>query len=171
MPMNRGASTLKRATGAFITAGVLGAVHAAVSFYWAAGGEFLVWSVGTDLVTSFRGREWLLAPIGAAKLAGAVGPLLLARAGWPFRRFTRLVCWFGALLLLGWGGLNTVVANLVLMGVIRPESGFDRAGMIGHAYLWDPLFLAWGVALTLGLIASRRGVAHPGSFTVHKAHR
>ncbi len=27
--------------------------------------------------------------------------------------------------------------------------------MIGHAYLWDPLFLAWGVALAIGLFASR----------------
>lgn len=162
MPLNRSASLNKRATGAFITAGVLGAVHAGVSFYWAAGGQFLAWSVGTDLVTSFQGREWLLAPIGLAKLAGAVGPLLLARAGWPLRRFTRLTCWFGALVLLVWGGLNTLVANLILTGVIRPTSGFDRAGMIGHAYLWDPLFLAWGVALTLGLLASRGRVPHAG---------
>lgn len=38
-----------------------------------------------------------------------------------------------------WGGLNTAVGNLVLAGVIQPDSGFDRPGMIGHAYLWDPL--------------------------------
>lgn len=55
-----------------------------------------------------------------------------------------------------WGGLNTAVGNLVLAGVIRPESGFDQPGMIGHAYLWDPLFLVWGVAVTIGLLASRR---------------
>lgn len=52
------------------------------------------------------------------------------------------------------------MGNLVLAGVIRPESGFDRAGMIGHAYLWDPLFLAWGAALALGLIASRGRPTH-----------
>lgn len=64
------------------------------------------------------------------------------------------------MLLVGWGGLNTAVANLVLLGIIQPESGFDRAGMVGHAYLWDPLFLAWGMALAMGLIASRF-VVHP----------
>ena len=71
-------------------------MHAGFGLYWAAGGSWLVWSLGTDLVEQFRGREWLLAPIG-------------------------------------WGGLNTAVANLVLAGLIRPDDGFDRPGMIGHA--------------------------------------
>lgn len=151
------------APGALVAASVLGATHAAFSFYWAAGGTLLVWSLGTDLVDSFSGREWLLAPIGAVKLIAALAPLVLARAGWPARTVTRSVCWLGAVILLGWGGLNTAVANLVLLGVIRPESGFDRAGMIGHAYLWDPLFLAWGVALTVGLFTSRGRPGPPRS--------
>ena len=62
--------------------------------------------------------------------------------------------WVGAAVLIVWGGLNTVVGNLVLTGVIRPGSGYDRAGMIGHAWLWDPLFLAWGIALVMGLVAT-----------------
>ena len=105
---------------------------------------------------SFQGREWLLAPIGAVKLVGAVAPLALGWWGWPARFVTRSACWLGALVLVVWGASNTVVGNLVLAGVIRPESGFDRSGMIGHAYLWDPLFLAWGATMTMGLIASRR---------------
>ena len=141
--------------GGFVAAAALGIVHAAFSLYWAAGGTLLVWSLGDDLVESFRGREWLLAPIGVVKLIGAVAPLALVRWGWPARVGTRSACWLGALVLVIWGGLNTLVGNLVLAGVIRPESGFDRSGMIGHAYLWDPLFLAWGAALTIGLIASR----------------
>ena len=127
-------------------------IHAAFSLYWASGATLLVWSLGSNLVESFRGREWLLAPIGAVKLIAAVGPLVLARSGWPAGRVTRSACWLGALLLMIWGGLNTAVGNLVLAGVIRPESGFDQPGMIGHAYLWDPLFLAWGAALAIGLI-------------------
>ena len=47
----------------------------------------------------------------------------------------RVSCWLGALLLMIWVGLNTAVGNLVLAGVIRPESGFDRSGMVGHAFL------------------------------------
>lgn len=100
-------------------------------------GSWARW-VRTDLVESFRGREWLLAPIGAIKLIAAIAPLALARSGWPARRLTRCVCWLGTFLLIGWGGLNTAVGNLVLSDVIQPESGFDRPGMIGHAYLWDP---------------------------------
>lgn len=103
---------------------------------------------------SFRAREWLLAPIGALKLTAAMTPLALERSGWPARRLARCACWLGAFLLIGWGGLNAAVGNLVLVDVIRPESGFYRPGMIGHAYLWDPLFLAWGVALMFGLLVS-----------------
>lgn len=70
------------------------------------------------------------------------------------------MCWLGAALLLAWGGVNTVVGNLVLGGVITSTDGFDQAGMIGHAYLWDPLFLAWGIALVGGLITSRGAHVH-----------
>jgi len=38
-------------------------------------------------------------------------------------------------------GANTVVAALVLAGGIDPDGGYDRRAMIGHAFLWDPLFL------------------------------
>ncbi|MEO7058429.1 MAG: DUF3995 domain-containing protein [Lapillicoccus sp.] len=142
-----------------VIAGALGATHAAFSFFWAAGGTFLVSSLGTGLLERFRGREWLLVPIGAVKLVAAVAPLAFARSGWPAPRVTRSACWLGSLVLIVWGGLNTAVGNLVLAGVIQPDSGFDRPGMIGHAYLWDPLFLGWGLALAAGLIATRRSRA------------
>ena len=143
-------------TGAFVVAAVLGAVHAGFSIFWALGGAWLVWSLGTDLVARFADRTWVLVPIGAVKLVCAVAPLVLSCSGWPLRVLTRTGCWVGAALLLGWGGLNTAVGNLVLSDVISPAAGFDRPGMIGHAYLWDPLFLIWGVAVTIGLLASRR---------------
>lgn len=156
MAIRRESAADTRAYSALIAATVLGAIHAGFSFHWATGGEFLAWSVGADLIDRFRGREWLFAPIGAVKVSAAVAPLLLARADWPLRRLTRSACWAATGILLGWGGLNTVVAHLVLAGAIQPESGFDRAGMIGHAYLWDPLFLAWGLTLAIGLTASRK---------------
>ncbi|WP_203567878.1 hypothetical protein [Aestuariimicrobium ganziense] len=62
----------------------------------------------------------------------------------------------GAAVLVGCGGLNTAVANLVLAGVLPRGDDFDRAGMVGHAWLWDPLFLLWGVALVVGLWATRQ---------------
>lgn len=148
-------TTTRRAPVGLVAAAVLGLVHAGFSFYWAAGGTLLVSSLGTDLVERFRGREWVLVPIGVVKAIAAVAPLAFGRRGWPVRRVTRLVCWAGAVLLMAWGGLNTIVGNLVLAGVIRPDSGYDHAGMVGHAYLWDPLFLVWGLALAAGLLDSR----------------
>ena len=154
------ASTTWRAPGGFVAASALGGIHAGFSIYWAAGGTPLLRSVGTDLVTSFQGREWLLAPIGAIKLIAAVTPLALAHGDWPARQVTRSACWLGAWALILWGGLNTVVANLVLTGVIQPQPDFDRPGMIGHAWLWDPLFLAWGAAVAIGLLSSRDRAQH-----------
>lgn len=145
----------RRVPGGFAAASALGGIHAGFSIYWATGGTILTWSLGSDVVASFQGREWLLAPIGAIKLLAAVAPLALAFWDWPARRVVRSICWLGAVVLIVWGGVNTVVANLVLVGAIEPESGFDRPGMIGHAWLWDPLFLAWGAALAISLVASR----------------
>lgn len=144
-----------RGRAALLLAGVLGSVHAAFSLYWGFGGEWLVETLGRRLIESFAGWEWLLVPIGLAKLVAAWVPLVAARAGWPLRPLSRGACWLGAAVLLLWGGLNTAVGNLVLAGVIVPDGGYDRPGMVGHAFLWDPLFLVWGIALALGLAQSR----------------
>lgn len=156
MVVEKGGSAGRAVPIALIVASVPGLIHALCSIYWGAGGTLLVWSLGDDLVQNFQGREWLLILIGVAKMVAAVAPIVLARYGWPYRRVTRLVCWLGAAALLTWGGLNTLVANFVLIGMIQPSSDFDRPGMVGHAYLWDPLFLLWGAALMFGLVASRR---------------
>lgn len=99
------------APGALVTASVLGATHAAFSFYWASGGTLLVWSLGTDLVDSFSGREWLLAPIGAVKLIAALAPLVLARAvgGYVHVNETRLRIEIGRT--SGRGGLVMRIRN------------------------------------------------------------
>lgn len=65
------------------------------------------------------------------------------------------MCWLGAALLVLRGGVNAVVGNLVIGATITSTDGFDREGMIGHAYLWDPPFLAWGIGLVAGLITPR----------------
>ena len=43
----------------------------------------------------------------------------------------------------------------MLSGLIAPEGGYDRPAMIGHALLWDPLFLVWGATLLASLWLSR----------------
>lgn len=62
----------------------------------------------------------------------------------------------GGPLLVIYGGLNTLVSGAVLAGGIRPQDGDDPIAMIGHAWLWDPLFFFWGAALVLSLWYSRR---------------
>ena len=47
-----------------------------------------------------------------------------------------------------------MTALAVLTGLINVV-GTDRLGLMGHAFLWDPLFALWGIALAAGLVLSR----------------
>lgn len=138
-----------------IVAAVLGAGHGAFSLYWAVGGQWLLTTVG-EVAQQFQDRLWLLIPVGLVKVAAGAGPWLLARWGWPLRPVSRAICWLGAAVLIGWGGLSAAVAQLVLAGAITPDGGFDRPSMLGHAWLWDPWFVLWGMALVMGLLATGR---------------
>ena len=133
-------------------AAVAGVLHAAVSAYWGLGGDALLETLGERTVEQFRDARWLLLVVAAAKLAGALVPVVLARRG-RLGSAWRALCWLGVAVLVAWGGLNTVVGGLVLSGVITPEGGYDRPAMVGHALLWDPLFLLWGISLAVGLRA------------------
>ena len=145
----------RAARRALLVAGAAGTLHALVSLYWAVGGTWLLETLGARVLEAFAGLELVLLPVAAVKLTGAWLPLVLHRHGWPHARLWRTACWAGAAVLTAWGGSNTVVGHLVLAGVVRPEGGYDRAAMIGHAWLWDPLFLLWGLALATGLWLSR----------------
>lgn len=109
-------------------------------------------------MATFAGLEWVLIPLAAGKLAGALVPWRLDRRGWPAARLWRPLCWLGAAVLVLWGGANMVGALLTVSGLVPVEDP-DRAGLIGHAFLWDPLFLLWGLALAVGLRRTRRVIA------------
>lgn len=142
-----------------VAAAVVGLVHAAVSAWWMLGGTWLLETLGERVMEAFDGRLWMLAPVVAVKLVAAVGPVWLDARGWPARRLTRATSWLAAVVLVAWGGANVVVSNLVLAGVLTPSGPLDRPAVIGHAWLWDPLFLLWGALLALGLWRARRGAA------------
>lgn len=155
-------------------AALLGLVHAAFSAWWAVGGTWLLDTVGDWAVDLQAERPVAagagLGAIAAVKAAGALLPPLVERrrgrvgtraATWS-RTAVRSLSWPGGVVLVAYGGLNTVVAWLVLGGVVVPDDGYDRAAMLGHAALWDPLFLAWGLALLLGLRATRTRGPVPG---------
>lgn len=147
-----------RSRVAVIAACGFGLLHAASSFYWALGGDWLLPTVGAwavELVERAPAEAAvILGVVGLVKAAAAVIPVAVAfdRAPWP--RFWRAVCWTGGLFLVLYGGVNTVVSNAVFFGALRPEGGYDRAATIGHAFLWDPLFLLWGASLLSWLMFS-----------------
>lgn len=139
---------------ALLTSSAAGMLHGLFSLYWAAGGDWLTDTV-RDQLAAFVGRRWLLFPVAVIKTGFALLPLMLLVRTRAMRRLTRLVCWFEAVVLMLWGGLNTVTGNLVLTGLIHPAGGYNRTGMIGHAWLWDPLFLVWGIGVMIGLMSTR----------------
>lgn len=142
----------------FAACGV-GMLHAASSFYWAIGGQWLLPTVGewaVDFVDRSPGEAGLLlGSIALIKALAALVPVAVAFNKIPWRRFWRASCWIGGLGLIAYGALNVVVSGAVLLGIIRPEGGYDQAAMAGHAFLWDPLFLFWGLALIVWLRASK----------------
>lgn len=140
---------------AAVVGAVVGVVHGLFSLYWAFGGDWLISTLGDRIVDVFAGRRWLLFPVTVIKVGFAMLPLVLLARGWPLRRLSRLVCWLGTVGFVLWGGINTVTGNLVLSGLLRPAAGYDRPGMVGHAWLWDPLFLIWGITVTIGLLSTR----------------
>src|SRR5699024_7052662 len=100
------------------------------SLYWAVGGDWLLESLGADLVETFAVSRRLLLPVGLAKVFAGVFPLLLARWAWPVPRLSRSACWVGAFVLVLWVCMITIVGTLVLMGVITVEGGYDGPGMV-----------------------------------------
>lgn len=148
---------------AFAVAASVGIVHGMFSLYWALGGTWLLATVGGRMVEQFADARGALALVGIVKLVAAVAPLVLALRGWPVRRPARAVCWTGAAVLVVWGGAGAVTAQLVLAGAVAPDGGVDRVGMIGHAWIRDPMFVLWGVALAVGLTRTRRRRTTPGA--------
>ncbi|PWJ26932.1 uncharacterized protein DUF3995 [Branchiibius hedensis] len=154
---------MRRGRVAFALAAVCGLLHAAVSAYWAAGGTALLATLGETILTAVGDSTWLLWPVTAVKTLVAVLPLVFERTGWP--PLTRALAWLAGAVLVLWGGINTITGNLVLSGIISPAGGYDRDAMIGHAWLWDPLFLIWGLALLVGLWRTRAAARRTAMIT------
>lgn len=76
-------------------------------------------------------------------------------------RFGMAFGWVALFLGLGHAAFNSVVAITVLTGTIRPEGEYDRKAMIGHAFIWDPWFFAWGLALVIFLALTSRNRSQP----------
>lgn len=132
-----------------------GLLHAASSLYWALGGRVLLPTVGqwaVDVVErSPVEAAVLLGLIGLVKATAAAVPVAAAYGRIPGMRIWRSISWVGGVFLILYGGVNVAASGAVLLGIIRPDGGYDESAMIGHALLWDPLFLLWGAALVAWL--------------------
>lgn len=134
----------------------VGLVHSGFSVYWGLGGGWLLATVGQQMVSTLGDMRSVLIIVGLVKAICAIAPYVLFRRGKLSHRSWLIISWAGAAALMVWGGAGCVTAHLVLGGVVRPDGGYDKAGQIGHAWLWDPLFLIWSLALMAGLMTHRR---------------
>ncbi|WP_218828574.1 DUF3995 domain-containing protein [Rhodococcus sp. 15-649-2-2] len=151
----------------FAIACALGIVHAAFSAYWAAGGRWMLDTVGafaTEWVDSepATARTALLV-LALVKLAAAILPALaymnrprLAAQNRTWVPSSILgISWPGSVLLILWGGASFVGAVIGL--VVSDE---NRGVKYGHLF-FDGIFLLWGAALLTALILSRKAAYQP----------
>lgn len=150
----------RRAHRLFLAAAVVGVAHAVPSLYWALGGTALVSTLGrwaSDWQRESPGEvAVLLSLIFLAKVTGAGLPLINQRGLLPFPRMWRGLFWFAAVGSVTYGAVNMVAALAALGGLVGTDETRDTAALVGHAFLWDPLFLLWGLLLAAALTASRR---------------
>ncbi|MDV6260219.1 DUF3995 domain-containing protein [Rhodococcoides yunnanense] len=162
----------------FAIACALGIVHAVFSAYWAAGGRWMLDTVGafaTEWVDSepATARTALLV-LALVKLAAAILPALayMNRPRLAAQNRTWLpslilgISWPGSVLLILWGGASFVGA---VIGLVVSDENLDpgrSAGSspdgvkYGHLF-FDGIFLAWGAALLTALILSRKAPYQP----------
>ena len=147
------------ASVAFGIAAAAGLLHAVASLYWAAGGRWQLESVGEWAVELARENPvkvgLALALIALAKAVAAVVPMVNERRKSRVYRPIRWCGWSGGVVLVVWGGVSSLSACAVLAGLVSPSNGYNRTTMIGHAFIWDPLFVVWGAALLTGLWLTR----------------
>lgn len=155
-------------TIAAYAAAVLAFAYALVSLYWAAGGHALISTVGGFVARLARqgGIVPLLAALAAAvaKVVGALLALALVRP-WGRalpRRWLLIVSAGASVLLVIYGGLNVLLAALVLGHVIHPSGGVDRTALRWHVGVWDLWFLVWGILQAIATAGYWRRIRTPG---------
>jgi hypothetical protein len=151
------------ALAAAVIAAALGTASAAVSAYWALGGEALLDTVGGDVERWGRERSagvvvalWVIVVL---KLVGAVAPLIVVGVphlpAWTRSRRARALGWAAAVGLTVYGGVLSVVGWLVEAGVVDAADDADEHALAWHAYFWDPWFALWGGAFVVAMWRSR----------------
>lgn len=156
--------TSLRARAAAVLAAVSGLASAAISAFWALGGTWLLDTVGGELERWGRQRSasvllalWLIVVLKSGIALAAPTVVLRPRwlPPWTAGRIPRGLCWIAAIALAAYGAVLTGSGLLVQSGLIAAGSDSDAHALAWHAYLWDPWFLAWGLAFMACLWLSR----------------
>src|SRR5260370_24533774 len=81
----------------------------------------------------------------------------------------RGLAWLEAAIRTIYGLVLTGAGLLVQSGAIASAASADHRALAGHAYLWDPWFLLWGVLVTAALVRSRQ--ARPARIPPRRSRR
>lgn len=126
-----------------------GTLHSLATFYWSFGGELGLLTVGQwtlDLKSKYGSLVlFILFILGIFKLSATWMPLLLV---YKTNKFLMFISYIGAIILILHGGLNAFVGWLKFLNLL-PRQYIPSE--IGQAFIWDPLFLIWGLSLLIFL--------------------
>jgi hypothetical protein len=148
-------------------AAAVGLGYAAVSAYWALGGQGLLSTLGQPFARWGRSGDtaaavalWMVVVL---KVVAAALPAASVRwaPGRGWRRWARGLAWLAAGILLIYGLVISVGDWLSEAGAIGTPGAKDHRALAWHAFCWDPWFLLWGTLATAALLCERRRRARP----------
>lgn len=130
---------------------IAGTLHALATFYWSFGGELGLSTVGNwtlDLKEKYHNYLLLmLFVLGVFKIIATWTPLIL---NYRNNVLIKIISYIGSIILIIHGGTNTLTGWLKILGVIPTQF---KLSTIGQAFIWDPLFLIWGLGLFVFLVS------------------
>jgi hypothetical protein len=150
------------ATWTAYAAAVAAFSFAGVSLYWALGGMAAVDTLGPEIERLARERDPLVVAAAWVSVALKVGGGLLALAlvrPWGRRlprRALMLTARLSAVVLITYGGVQTVSVGLLLTGAITPTNHPGSTVLWWRVLVWEPWFLVWGLLLLLATRDRRR---------------
>lgn len=133
---------------------IAGSLHSIATFYWAFGGNLGLATVGhwTIEFKQNYGIKFLIVLlfVGLLKLTATWTPIILT---FKENKLINIVSYMGGIFLIVYGGMNTISGWLKLLGVISVDF---KLSVIGQSFIWDPLFLLWGLGLLIFLKSNRK---------------
>ena len=146
-------TTLVRNIGVYLFL-ITGSLHSLATFYWSFGGNIGLATVGywTIEFKQNYGMKFLIVLlfVGILKLAATWIPIILI---FKENKLINIISYTGGTFLIVYGGMNTISGWLKLLGVISIDF---KLSIIGQSFIWDPLFLLWGMGLLIFLNSKRK---------------